>query len=52
MLLDVTRDFSGQASTLPAIDAVLLTHAHRDACEGLARAPRTSQHADTRVAES
>jgi ribonuclease BN (tRNA processing enzyme) len=37
MLLDVTRDFGEQACGLDGVDAVLLTHAHRDACGGLAQ---------------
>lgn len=37
LLLDVTRDFSEQARGLDGIDAILLTHAHRDACGGLAQ---------------
>lgn len=35
ILLDVTRCFSAQAAGVEAIDAVLLTHAHRDACGGV-----------------
>ena len=35
MLLDVTRDFNEQARGLDGLDAVVLTHAHRDACGGL-----------------
>jgi phosphoribosyl 1,2-cyclic phosphodiesterase len=35
LLIDVTRDFADQARQLERIDAVLLTHAHRDACGGL-----------------
>lgn len=35
LLIDVTRDFGIQAPGLDAIDAVLLTHGHRDACGGL-----------------
>ncbi len=37
ILVDVTRHFSVQAPALGGIDAVLLTHAHRDACGGLAQ---------------
>lgn len=35
LLLDLTRDFARQAAAIERIDAVLLTHAHRDACGGL-----------------
>lgn len=37
VLIDVTRDFDAQAGAIKAIDAVLLTHAHRDATGGIAR---------------
>jgi phosphoribosyl 1,2-cyclic phosphodiesterase len=37
ILLDVTRDFSRQSRDLQEIDAILLTHAHRDACGGFAQ---------------
>jgi phosphoribosyl 1,2-cyclic phosphodiesterase len=37
LLIDVTRDFDAQAAAIPRIDAVLLTHAHRDAAGGIAR---------------
>jgi phosphoribosyl 1,2-cyclic phosphodiesterase len=37
LLLDVTRDFALQARLIERIDAVLLTHAHRDAAGGIAR---------------
>jgi len=40
VLIDVTRDFERQARGLVAIDAVLLTHAHRDAAGGIARLRR------------
>lgn len=40
LLLDVTRDFAEQAAKLDAIDAVLLTHAHRDAAGGMAQLRR------------
>jgi phosphoribosyl 1,2-cyclic phosphodiesterase len=41
VLLDVTRDFGRQAARLePELTAVLLTHAHRDACGGIARLHR------------
>jgi phosphoribosyl 1,2-cyclic phosphodiesterase len=41
LLVDVTRDFREQAGALDrAIDAVLLTHGHRDACGGLAELRR------------
>ncbi len=37
LLIDVTRDFAEQQTELgTGVDAVLLTHAHRDACGGLA----------------
>jgi ribonuclease BN (tRNA processing enzyme) len=32
----VTRDFADQAAEIEHVDAVLLTHAHRDACGGMA----------------
>jgi phosphoribosyl 1,2-cyclic phosphodiesterase len=35
VLIDVTRDFAPQASLVDAIDCVLLTHGHRDACGGI-----------------
>jgi phosphoribosyl 1,2-cyclic phosphate phosphodiesterase len=37
LLLDVTRDFALQMPSIRRIDAVLLTHAHRDATGGIAR---------------
>lgn len=39
LLLDLTRDFARQVDALECerIDAVLLTHAHRDACGGTAQ---------------
>jgi phosphoribosyl 1,2-cyclic phosphodiesterase len=37
ILLDVTRAFSDQAAWPDAIDAILLTHAHRDAAGGMAQ---------------
>lgn len=37
ILLDLTRHFSWQSHDLRAIDAILLTHAHRDACGGIAQ---------------
>ncbi len=37
ILVDVTRDFTAQARRLARVDAVLLTHAHRDASGGIAR---------------
>lgn len=36
ILIDVTRDFARQSRVLEALDAVLITHAHRDACGGIA----------------
>ena len=35
VLLDVTRDFSVQSAAIERLDAVLLTHAHRDAAGGI-----------------
>jgi phosphoribosyl 1,2-cyclic phosphate phosphodiesterase len=35
ILLDVTRDFRAQAERLDRVDAVVLTHGHRDAIGGL-----------------
>jgi phosphoribosyl 1,2-cyclic phosphate phosphodiesterase len=35
VLIDVTRDFEEQARDIDRIDAVLLTHAHRDATGGI-----------------
>jgi len=35
VLIDVTRDFAAQAERLTRIEAVALTHAHRDAIGGL-----------------
>ena len=40
ILIDVTRHFARQARDLDAIDAVLLTHAHRDATGGIAQLRR------------
>jgi phosphoribosyl 1,2-cyclic phosphodiesterase len=40
LLIDVTRHFDRQAAEVDAIDAILLTHAHRDACGGLAQLRR------------
>jgi phosphoribosyl 1,2-cyclic phosphodiesterase len=40
VLIDVTRHFGRQARSLDGIDAVLLTHAHRDACGGFAQLRR------------
>jgi glyoxylase-like metal-dependent hydrolase (beta-lactamase superfamily II) len=35
VMIDVTRDFATQVAGVENIDAVLLTHAHRDAAGGL-----------------
>jgi ribonuclease BN (tRNA processing enzyme) len=35
-LIDVTRDFPEQCHEIETLDAVLITHAHRDACGGIA----------------
>jgi phosphoribosyl 1,2-cyclic phosphodiesterase len=35
ILIDVTRDFRQQGREIGRLDAVLITHAHRDACGGL-----------------
>ncbi len=35
ILLDVTRHFSEQAKSFERVDAVLVTHSHRDACGGI-----------------
>jgi len=35
-LIDVTRDFAEQCRAIETLDAVLITHAHRDACGGIA----------------
>jgi phosphoribosyl 1,2-cyclic phosphodiesterase len=40
LLIDVTRDFAAQVRGLRQIDAVLLTHGHRDAIGGMARLRR------------
>ena len=37
VVIDLTRDFTRQAEALERIDAVLLTHSHRDACGGIAQ---------------
>jgi phosphoribosyl 1,2-cyclic phosphodiesterase len=34
LLIDVTRDFERQSNAFEDIDAVLVTHAHADACGG------------------
>jgi phosphoribosyl 1,2-cyclic phosphodiesterase len=36
LLIDVTSDFSEQCQELDRLDGVVLTHAHRDACGGIA----------------
>jgi len=47
LMVDVTRDFSEQASQLDRIDGVLLTHGHRDAIGGLPQLYRWwRQHGD------
>jgi phosphoribosyl 1,2-cyclic phosphodiesterase len=40
ILLDLTRHFSQQSDDVREIDAILLTHAHRDACGGIAQLRR------------
>jgi phosphoribosyl 1,2-cyclic phosphodiesterase len=40
LLIDVTRDFERQSYALGDLDAVLLTHAHADACGGIAQLRR------------
>ncbi len=35
ILIDVTRHFSDQADLIDGLDAILLTHAHGDACGGI-----------------
>lgn len=48
VLIDVTRDLEAQMRGVEAIDAVLLTHAHRDAAGGIARLRRWwIAHGDT-----
>ena len=37
VVIDLTRDFTRQAEALERIDAILLTHSHRDACGGIAQ---------------
>lgn len=51
LLLDVSRDFHEQAASFHGLDAVLLTHAHRDAAGGLSQlVDRASRHGPGRVA--
>src|SRR5262245_55625025 len=40
ILIDATHNFASQARGLVAIDAALITHAHRDATGGLAKLDR------------
>ena len=40
IVTDVTRDFERQSRALEGLDAVLLTHAHADACGGIAQLRR------------
>lgn len=40
VVIDVTRDFAAQSRSLRRIDAVLLTHGHRDAIGGMAQLRR------------
>lgn len=40
ILVDVTRDFDDQVGAWPSLDAVLLTHAHRDATGGIPKLAR------------
>jgi phosphoribosyl 1,2-cyclic phosphodiesterase len=40
IVIDVTSDFERQSSALEGLDAVLLTHAHADACGGIAQLRR------------
>jgi phosphoribosyl 1,2-cyclic phosphodiesterase len=40
ILIDVTRDFEHQSVALEGLEAVLLTHAHADACGGIAQLRR------------
>ena len=40
LLIDVTRDFERQSRALECLDAVLLTHAHADACGGVGQLRR------------
>ena len=45
ILVDATRDFAAQSARLAAIDAVLLTHAHRDAAGGIGALDRFAARA-------
>lgn len=46
ILIDVTRHFTKQAAGLQQLDAVLLTHGHRDACGGIAQLRRWRRERD------
>jgi phosphoribosyl 1,2-cyclic phosphodiesterase len=49
LLIDVTRHFAAQAALIDRVDAILLTHAHRDAAGGFAQLRtwwRSRDHAD------
>jgi phosphoribosyl 1,2-cyclic phosphate phosphodiesterase len=50
ILLDLTRHFSRQSHDVRDIDAVLLTHAHRDACGGIPQLRRWREQSAAPVA--